>query len=74
MIDYYNDPKYQEFQNIITEEQQKMEIEINEWNLNKEEKELLDWLRDFAKYIKAKNSKLYNEAVLYADEIKEGCI
>ena len=51
-----------------------MKIEFREWNLNEEEKELLDWLRDFAKYIKAKNSKLYNEAVLYADEIKEGCI
>ena len=51
-----------------------MKIEIKEWDLNKEEKELLDWLRDFAKYVKTKNSKLYNEAELYADEIKEGCI
>ena len=51
-----------------------MEIEFREWNLNEEEKELLDWLRSFAKYIKSKDSKFYNEAVLYADEIKEGCI
>ena len=51
-----------------------MKIEFREWNLNEEEKELLDWLRSFATYIRTKDSKIYNEAVLYADEIKEGCI
>ncbi len=51
-----------------------MEIEFKEWDLNKEEKKLLEWLRNFATYIKSKDSKLYSEAELYAHEIEEGCI
>ena len=34
----------------------------------------LYWLVEFEKYVKTKNSKLYNEAKLYANEIEEGCI
>ena len=40
----------------------------------KKEFQDLDWLKCFIKYIRVKNPKLYDEAVLYSDEIKDGCI
>ena len=35
MNDYYNDPKYKEFQDIITEEEQKIEYKEGDYNCDK---------------------------------------
>ncbi len=53
-----------------------IQVHDNKKQINKLAKsvESINWLRNFAKYIKAKNSKLYDEAELYANEIEEGCI
>ena len=34
----------------------------------------IDWFRDALKFVVSRNSDLYNEAIKYADEKKEGCI
>ena len=34
----------------------------------------IEWFRDALKFVDSRNSDLYNEAIKYADEKKEGCI
>ena len=34
----------------------------------------IEWFRSALKFVDSRNSDLYNEAIKYADEKKEGCI
>ena len=34
----------------------------------------IEWFKDVLKFVESRNSHLYNEAIKYADEKKEGCI
>ena len=34
----------------------------------------IEWFRDALKFVDSRNSDLYNEAIKYAGEKKEGCI
>ena len=34
----------------------------------------IEWFRDALKFVESRNTDLYNKAIKYADEKKEGCI
>ena len=34
----------------------------------------IEWFKDALKFVESRNTDLYNKAIKYADEKKEGCI
>ena len=34
----------------------------------------IEWFKDVLKFVESRNTDLYNKAIKYADEKKEGCI
>ena len=43
-------------------------VEFEVWDLNKEEKECLEWLRKFANFVSNRDNDVYNEASKFADK------